>query len=157
MIELAPIGYVKNSRQIVEDDYWGGIISELVIDKSLVGEDGLEGIEEFSHLEIIFYFHLIKKEKIVLGARHPRNNSTWPKVGILAQRGKNRPNQLGLSTVELVERKDNILFVLGLDAINGTPILDIKPVIKEFLPNKNVTQPKWPTELMQNYWKINIK
>ncbi|MBI4853405.1 MAG: SAM-dependent methyltransferase [Acidobacteria bacterium] len=153
MIELVPIGYIKNSRQIVEDDYWGGIISELIIDESIVGKDGLDGIEGFSHLEVVFYFHLINKEKIVVGARHPRNNPNWPKVGILAQRGKNRPNQLGLSIVELIERKNNSLFVLGLDAVDNTPVLDIKPVIKEFLPNKNITQPKWSTELMENYWK----
>lgn len=152
MISLTPIGFVRNSRQIVTDDYWGGIISEIVIDKS-IDEDSLNGIEEFSHLEVIFYFHLIEKEKITTGARYPRNNPNWPKVGILAQRGKNRPNQLGLSIVELIERRGNMLLVTGLDAVDGTPVLDIKPVMKEFLPSKDIVQPKWSSELMQNYWK----
>jgi len=152
MISLTPIGFVRNSRQIVTDDYWGGIISEIVIDKS-IDEDSLNGIEEFSHIEVIFYFHLIEKEKIITGARYPRNNPNWPKVGILAQRGKNRPNQLGLSIVELIERRGNMLLVTGLDAVDGTPVLDIKPVMKEFLPSKDIVQPKWSSELMQNYWK----
>jgi tRNA-Thr(GGU) m(6)t(6)A37 methyltransferase TsaA len=152
MIVLQPIGRVKNSRPAATDDYWGGMISEIIIDEPL-GADGLAGIEEFSHAEVIFYFHLVEDEQIVRGARHPRNNLRWPKVGILAQRGKNRPNRLGLSIVKIVERRENRLYVEGLDAIDGTPILDIKPVMNEFLPHQHVLQPAWATEIMQDYWK----
>src|SRR5205085_12329736 len=122
-----PIGYVRNLRKTVEDDYWGGIVSEIVVDEAC-GEEALTGIEEFSHAEIIFYFHLVDDKKIVTGARHPRNNPNWPAIGILAQRGKNRPNRLGLTMVKILNRQGNILQVEGLDAIDGTPILDIKPV-----------------------------
>jgi tRNA (Thr-GGU) A37 N-methylase len=115
---------VRNSRQLVEDDNWGGIVSEIEVAEP-IGQEGLVGIEEFSHAEIIFYFHQVEEQKIVTGARHPRNNPNWPKVGILAQRGKNRPNRLGLATVTILKREGNKLYVEGLDAIDGamSPVL----------------------------------
>jgi len=152
MINVQPIGTVRNSRHEVEDDNWGGIVSEIVVGEPL-GEEGLKGIEEFSHAEVIFYFHLVDEKKIVVGARHPRNNPDWPKVGILAQRGKNRPNRLGLSVVTILKREHNVLYVEGLDAVDGTPVLDIKPVMREFLPCRTVQQPEWATEIMTDYWK----
>lgn len=151
MITLQPIGTVRSPRKAVEDDRWGAVISEIVIGE-LLGEESLIGIEAFSHAEVIFHFHQVDESKIVSGARHPRNNPAWPRVGILAQRGKNRPNRLGLTTVRIVERVGNVLRVAGLDAIDGTPVLDIKPVMREFLPREEVTQPEWATELMANYW-----
>lgn len=151
MIVLQPIGIVRNSRQDAGDDYWGGIRSEIILAEPLSAES-LAGIEEFSHAEIIFYFHQVEDSKIVTEARHPRNNSLWPKVGILAQRGKNRPNRLGLSIVKVIKREGNKLYVEGLDAIDGTPVLDIKPVMKEFLPQENIKQPEWSVELMKDYW-----
>ncbi len=151
MITLEPIGTVRSPRTSQDDDFWGGIIAEIVVDEPL-GEEALAGIETFSHAEVIFYFHQVDPERIVTGARHPRSNPAWPKVGILAQRAKFRPNRLGLTVVRIVERKGNILRVAGLDAIDGTPVLDIKPVMREFLPREEVHQPDWATELMQNYW-----
>lgn len=151
MITLQPIGVVRNARQVVEDDNWGGMVSEIEIAEP-IGAEGLSGIDEFSHAEIIFYFHQVEEQKIVTGARHPRNNPNWPKVGILAQRGKNRPNRLGLATVKILKREGNRLYVEGLDAIDGTPVLDIKPTMQEFLPREVVRQPAWATEIMQNYW-----
>ncbi len=150
-ISLSPIGVVKNSRPIVEDDHWGGVVSVIELASSF-NEEALLCVEEFSHAEIIFYFHLIDENKIETGARHPRNNENWPKVGIFAQRGKNRPNQLGASIVKIVEREGMRLSVRGLDAVDGTPVLDIKPVLREFLPRDEVRQPQWATELMKNYW-----
>jgi len=154
MIKLNPIAYVKNSRTEISDDYWGGIISEITLTEDY-DESAFKGIEEFSHLEIIFYFDKAENDKIKTGSHHPRNNTNWPEVGIFAQRGKNRPNQLGLSLVRLIERKEKSLFVKLLDATDGTPVLDIKPVIKEFLPEpgEEIKQPDWAEELMQNYWK----
>lgn len=151
MITLTSIGTVHNTRLAVEDDHWGGIISEIVIDEPL-GAEALEGIEAFSHAEVIFYFDQVDEAKIVTGARHPRNNPDWPKVGILAQRGKNRPNRLGLTIVQIVGREGNVLYVTGLDAIDGTPVLDIKPVMREFLPREEIRQPEWVSELMKDYW-----
>lgn len=149
MIVMTPIGYVCNARKDVEDDNWGGIVSEITLE---IGEDALAEIESFSHAEIIFYFDRVQEEKIVRGARHPRNNPNWPKVGILAQRGKNRPNRIGLATVSILRREGNSLFVKGLDAVDGTPVLDIKPVMREFEPRGEIRQPAWASELMQHYW-----
>jgi tRNA (Thr-GGU) A37 N-methylase len=73
-------------------------------------------------------------------------------VGIFAQRGKGRPNRLGATIVEIVNRAGRVLTVTGLDAIDGTPVLDIKPVMAEFLPRNPVRQPKWSHELMRSYW-----
>lgn len=151
-ISVEPIGYVRNSRAVPDDDYWGGIESRLVIDDSL-GEECLDGIEAFSHAEVIFHFHLVGEDRVEHGARHPRDNPAWPKVGIFAQRGKNRPNRLGLSTVRILGREGRTLVVAGLDAVDGTPVLDIKPVMAEFMPAGEIVQPEWAGELMRYYWK----
>ena len=150
-IKLRPIGIVENTRSEVEDDNWGGVVSKIVLSDEF-GEESLRGIEEFSHVEVIYSFHQADAQKVVAGARHPRNNTRWPKVGIFAQRGKNRPNHLGLTVAKVLKCEGKILYVKGLDAINGTPVLDIKPVMKEFLPEGTVRQPKWVSELMGQYW-----
>jgi tRNA-Thr(GGU) m(6)t(6)A37 methyltransferase TsaA len=150
-INLSPIAFVKNIRAEIDDDQWGEVISSIELNTAF-REDALFQIESFSHAEIIFYFHLVDNGKIEMGARHPRNNKDWPKVGIFAQRGKNRPNRLGVTTVKILKREGRQLYVKGLDAIDGTPVLDIKPVMQEFLPREEISQPTWATELMQNYW-----
>ena len=150
-ITIKPIAYVRNSRTEVEDDNWGSIVSEIELVDELK-ESSLQGIEDFSHLEIIFFFDKVADNNIQFEARHPRNNKEYPKVGIFAQRGKNRPNKLGVTTVELLESNNKKLIVKGLDAIDGTPIIDIKPVMKEFLPKGEVKQPNWSIALMDSYW-----
>ena len=150
MITLNPIGLAYNERHEIEDDHWGEAVIKIILDRSLP-EESLSEIESFSHLEIIFYFHMVEKEKIVTGARHPRNEKNLPKVGIFAQRGKNRPNQLGLTTVKIIKREGRELTVVGLDCINETPILDIKPVMKEFLPKRRLST-RWTNDIMKNYW-----
>ncbi|MBL8063239.1 MAG: SAM-dependent methyltransferase [Anaerolineales bacterium] len=147
-----PIGIVKNSRVEIEDDNWGEVESIIELDSSMP-EEALFEIESFSHAEVIYYFHLVPDSKIETGSRHPRNNVDWPKVGILSQRGKNRPNRLGATVVKILRREGRRLHVQGLDAIDGTPVLDIKPVMREFLPREEVHQPEWASELMKNYWK----
>lgn len=152
MYSIEPIAFVKNSRDKIEDDYWGDVISEIIISDK-ISNDSLKGIEEFSHLEIIFYFHLADLAKINISATHPRENINFPKVGIFAQRRKARPNLLGSSIVKLLKVEGNMLTVKSLDAVNGTPVIDIKPVLREFMPAENLEQPEWATELMRNYWK----
>src|SRR5687768_557931 len=156
MIGMSPIATVKNTRKEVEDDNWGDVISTIELD-SAFSEEALFQIESFSHAEIFYYFDRVEDSKIESGARHPRNNQEWPKVGIFAQRGKNRPNRLGATIVKVLKREGRQLFVQGLDAVDGTPILDIKPVMQEFLPREEVTQPGWATELMRNYWQTKEK
>jgi tRNA-Thr(GGU) m(6)t(6)A37 methyltransferase TsaA len=151
MITLSPVGAVKNIRKEIEDDNWGDVVSVIELDPAF-NEEALLEIESFSHAEILFYFHLVEDAKVESGARHPRNNKDWPKVGIFAQRGKNRPNRLGSTIVKVLKREGRHLSVQGLDAIDGTPVLDIKPVMREFLAREEVRQPEWATELMKNYW-----
>lgn len=153
MISLSPIAMVRNARKAITDDDWGHVISVIELLDPL-SEEALEHIEDFSHVEVIFLFDRVEEQDVETGARHPRNNPRWPRVGILAQRGKNRPNRLGHTIVRVVRRAGRTLEVEGLDAIDGTPVLDIKPVMKEFLPRGEVRQPEWATELMKNYWDI---
>ena len=97
-------------------------------------------------------FDKVTPDKIVSGARHPRGNKDWPKVGIFAQRGKNRPNRIGVSVARIVAIQGLEVEVEGLDAIDGTPILDIKPVMSGFQPRGEVVEPAWATEIMRSYW-----
>jgi len=150
-IELEPIGVVRSPRGEVRDDEWGGLQVQIVLDARF-DADALDGIEEFSHAEILFFFDRVDPAKIVAGARHPRNNRDWPAVGIFAQRGKGRPNRIGSTIVRIVRREGRVLHVAELDAVDGTPVLDIKPVMREFLPREDVRQPRWSSELMQRYW-----
>lgn len=152
MYNVKPIAYIRNSREAIEDDYWGNIVSTIEL-TSEFSEESVQGIEDFSHLEVIFYFNQVKDDNIQFDARHPRNNKEYPKVGIFAQRGKNRPNKLGLTTVEVLKREGKIIYIKGLDAINGTPVLDLKPVMKEFAPKGEINQPYWVSDLMKEYWE----
>jgi tRNA (adenine37-N6)-methyltransferase len=150
-ISINPIAVVKNTRTDMTDDYWGSVISEIEL-LPHIPANAFDGIDTFSHLEIIFWFDKADRSKAVFSG-HPRGNTNWPKVGIFAQRKKDRPNAMGLTIVELVERKGKSIFVKYLDAMDGTPVLDIKPVMKEFLPTGEVRQPPWSVELMKEYWK----
>lgn len=148
---LTPVGIVHNLRRTATDDDWGAVESEIELVLALP-EHALDGLEEFSHVEVIFAFHLVGAEEVTVGVRRPRGNPKWPPVGIFAQRGKNRPNRIGATIAAVVERHGRVLRVRGLDAIDGTPVLDIKPVFAEFLPAEPVRQPAWVAELMANYW-----
>jgi tRNA (Thr-GGU) A37 N-methylase len=87
-----------------------------------------------------------------VGARHPRGNLDWPRVGIFAQRGKDRPNRLGVSVCRIEGVSGLEVHVRGLDAVDGTPVLDLKPCMREFLPRGPLAQPAWASELMEEYW-----
>ena len=150
-IELEPIGYVRAVRPHAEDDFWGGEEATITLVAGFTA-DALQGLSEFSHAEIIFLFHEVEPSKVVAGARHPRNNKNWPVVGIFAQRGKNRPNRIGTTICRVLRCEGTSLVVAELDAIDGAPVLDIKPVLAEFLPRERVVQPQWSRELMRQYW-----
>jgi tRNA (adenine37-N6)-methyltransferase len=149
-IELVPIAYVRNSRKTITDDNWSEIISEIVLENH-IPKEAFENIHLFSHLEIIYFFDRADPSKIIYSG-HPRENTNYPSMGIFAQRKKDRPNQIGLCTVELIEVVKSKIIVKNLDAIDETPILDIKPVFKEFLPKGEVKQPEWVGDLMKEYW-----
>ncbi|HWB24538.1 MAG TPA: SAM-dependent methyltransferase [Chitinophagaceae bacterium] len=150
-ITLSPIAFVKNTRTEPTDDFWGSIISEIELAENIPTE-AFNSIEGFSHLEIIFYFDKANPADLVF-AGHPRGNKSYPYTGIFAQRKKDRPNSIGLCTAQLVEHKGRIITVLNLDAIDGTPVLDIKPVMREFEPKGDITQPAWVSDLMKEYWR----
>lgn len=150
-ITLRAVGTVRAARRVALDDNWGGTEATIEL-ADWLPEAALAGLDSFSHAEIIFVFDQVEPAAIVTGARHPRNNRDWPAVGIFAQRGKNRPNRLGLTTVRVLGVSGRRLRVAELDAIDGTPVLDIKPVMAEFLPRTPVHQPDWSHELMRHYW-----
>ena len=150
-LPMQAIGFVRASRPQAQDDFWGGEQASIELAPEFNAE-ALQGLEAFSHVEVLFVFHQVQPASIVSGARHPRNNLEWPLVGIFAQRGKNRPNRIG-STICRVLRVDGTrLLVAELDAVDGTPVLDIKPVMAEFLPRSALRQPAWSHELMREYW-----
>jgi len=150
-IILVPIARVHNTHSTTEDDNWSNLVSEIILEPS-IPDESLDGIETFSHAEIIFHFHLVGESEIIAGARHPRENSAWPKVGIFAQRGRLRPNCLGLTVVRILKHEGRSLIVTDLDAVDDTPVLDIKPVMEEFMPHGPLHQPGWSHELMADYW-----
>jgi tRNA-Thr(GGU) m(6)t(6)A37 methyltransferase TsaA len=148
---IRPVAFVRSSRSSPEDDDWGQMPARIELAPDLP-DDALEGVETFSHIEVLYHFNAVEPGKIIQGARHPRNNPDWPKVGIFAQRGKNRPNRLGSTICRVMAREHRVLHVLELDAIDGSPVIDIKPVMREFLPRSEVVQPMWSHELMRHYW-----
>ncbi|WP_369025725.1 SAM-dependent methyltransferase [Qipengyuania sp. RANM35] len=149
---VKPIGHVRGGRSMAVDDDWAKERATIELDDTQFGPEALAGLDDFSHAEIIFLFDQVAPEKIEKGARHPRNRSDWPLVGIFAQRGKNRPNRIGLTTCQIIAIHGTRLEVAGLDAIDGTPVLDIKPAMREFQPRGEHRQPDWASELMQDYW-----
>lgn len=149
-IRLVPIAFVRNNRTTPIDDNWEEIVSEIELTDH-VPTEAILNLSDFSHLEIVFYFDKVDDSSVVFSG-HPRGNKAYPLTGIFAQRKKDRPNKLGLCTVELLGVKGRIIKVKRLDAIDGTPVLDIKPVFKEFLPNVEIKQPAWSSDLMKNYW-----
>lgn len=150
---VTPIGHVRGGRAEAIDDDWGASRASIELDSAQFTADALAGLSDFSHAEVIFLFDKVQGDKIETGARHPRNRADWPLVGIFAQRGKNRPNRLGLTTCRIARVDGLMVEVEGLDAIDGTPVLDIKPVMAEFLPRGEVRQPDWSRELMRDYWE----
>jgi tRNA-Thr(GGU) m(6)t(6)A37 methyltransferase TsaA len=150
-VSVEPVGYVSSSRTAAEDDDWDAETSKIQLVPAY-GPESLQGLADFSHVEILFHFHKADASRVVTGARHPRENRAWPLTGIFAQRGRNRPNLLGPTVCRLLGMQGTTLQVSGLDAIDGTPVLDIKPVMQEFLPRGPVRQPQWSRELMQGYW-----
>ncbi|MDF1612580.1 tRNA (N6-threonylcarbamoyladenosine(37)-N6)-methyltransferase TrmO [Stygiobacter electus] len=150
-IKMQPIATVKNSRKDPIDDHWETIVSEIELADHIPTE-AFDNISNFSHLEIIYYFDKVENKDIIY-AGQPRGNLNYPLVGIFAQRKKDRPNTIGLCTVELLEHNGRTIKVKYLDAIDGTPVLDIKPVFKEFQLKGEIRQPIWVADLMKNYWK----
>ncbi len=150
---MRPIGIVRNARSEPIDDNWDLVDSRIELDLSVIDASATDGLRDFSHIEVVYVFDRVPEASIERGARRPRGNPDWPEVGILAQRPKMRPNRIGVTTCELMGvRPGGVLEVRGLDAIDATPVLDIKPYFAEFGPRGDVRQPSWSKELMAGYW-----
>ena len=150
---LTPVGNVRSTRTEVYDDHWDAVDSFISLDSTRFANEALEGLTKFSHVEIIFFMDQVPDAEVSTGARFPRGNTAWGKVGIFGQRAKGRPNKLGTTVCKLRRIEGLNVYVDGLDAIDGTPVLDIKPWVKEFGPRGPMRQPQWISELMKAYWK----
>lgn len=151
MADVEAVGVVRGGRTEPVDDDWGEVESRVVLDDRF-GPEALAGLDAFSHVEIVYRFHLVAPGDVQDGARHPRGREDWPEVGIFAQRAKARPNRIGVTTCRLLGVEGTELHVRGLDAVDGTPVLDIKPYMAEFGPRGDVRQPAWSHALMSGYW-----
>lgn len=119
--------------------------SEVVIEESL--EECLEGLEEFSHILVVFWMHKVPPVRQPVGKIHPQGRADLPLVGLFATRSPYRPNPIGVRVARLVERKGNVLRVVGLDAIDGTPVVDIKPYLPRLDSPSDVRIADWAKKL----------
>ncbi len=149
---LTPIGFVCGGRADPIDDDWGDVECTIELDAAQFDPDVTAGLDAFSHLDVVYVFHRVDETKVETRARHPRNNEDWPLVGIFAQRAKGRPNRIGVTTCEILSVDGLRVHVRGLDAIDGTPVIDLKPYMTDFAPRSEVREPTWAKELMAGYW-----
>ena len=165
VIQLKPVGFVRNQWK---EPRWGrawgalgwrerarrtkeqaGAVSELVIDKSL--EEALDGIDDFSHIMVLYWAHLTLPERRSTIKVHPMGNEDFPLVGVYATHSPVRPNPILTTVVRVVERRGNVIRVTGLDALDGSPILDIKPYIPDHRDLEDARMPDWMREIGQEF------
>lgn len=151
-ITLQPIGIVRGGRAEAVDDGWGLVEADIVLDPARLKPEATLGLASFSHVVVVFHMHKVAEDRVETGARHPREREDWPLLGILAQPARSRPNRIGVTTAALVAVDGLTVRVRGLDAIDGTPVLDIKPCITGFAPRGVVREPTWVRDLMREYW-----
>ena len=145
-LELRPIGHVENDIQPGKDVSWEGVESRIVNGPEFA--EGLDGVEEFSHIVVLFWLDGPRDMQTPLKVR-PEAREDMPLVGVFATRAPVRPNPIGLTAVELLGRDGNVLLVRGLDAYDGTPVLDIKPYLIRGDMKPEASVPKW----LQRLWE----
>jgi tRNA-Thr(GGU) m(6)t(6)A37 methyltransferase TsaA len=143
-INLTPIGFVRNAITEPKGEDWQTITSEIIVNEDF--KDALSGIDEFSHIIVIFWMHRTSPAERSIMKVHPKRNQNLPLVGVFATRSPARPNPIGIATVKLVECRENVLKVIGLDAVDGTPVLDIKPHIPGADSPATAKIPGWLTK-----------
>ena len=150
-LSVRAVAYIRNERREALDDNWDEVVStvELAAD---VPSEALDGLGDFSHVEIVFFADWAEDVPPAPWHRRPRGNENWPDVGVFAQRNKDRPNRILLSTVKIEEISERFVRVRGLDGIDGTPVLDIKPVFAWSVPRGDVRAPQWSDELGARYF-----
>ncbi len=149
---LRPIGRVVGGRVDPVDDGWDAVAATIELDPDVLDAGATDGLADFSHIEVIFCFDQVDEATVCRGTRRPRGRADWPSVGILAQRAKDRPNRIGVTICRVIGVRPHHIDVVGLDAVDGTPVLDVKPYMAEFGARGEVRQPMWATELMAEYW-----
>ena len=149
-LPLRSIGVVRSAVAEGRDEDWGDVVSELHLDDALAR--GLDGLDGFSHVLVIYWMHQSSFDVTSDLVRRPRGRADMPELGIFAQRAKYRPNPIGVTAVAIVGRDGAVLRVRGLDAIDGTPILDLKPYFPEFDRIDEPRTPEWAGRLMQGYF-----
>ncbi|MDQ3707216.1 MAG: tRNA (N6-threonylcarbamoyladenosine(37)-N6)-methyltransferase TrmO [Chloroflexota bacterium] len=146
---MQPIGVVRSPVKEGADEGWGAVVSEIHLLEEYA--PGLLGLEEFSHVIVVFLMHQATFNPGDL-VRPPRGRDDMPETGIFAQRAKHRPNPIGLTAVRLLSVVGNVLTVRGLDAIDGSPVLDIKPYFAAFDRVDDASAPAWVGSLMEGYF-----
>ncbi|MGC4787734.1 SAM-dependent methyltransferase [Micromonospora sp. DT178] len=150
-ITVTPIGRVHNARADPgNSDHWGDVPSTILVEPRF-GEGCLTGLADFSHVEVVFFFDRLTEREDYRPPLRPRGRADLPEVGVFADRGPRRPNRIGCTVCEVVSVRGRELRVRGLDAVDGTPVLDVKPVMRQFLPGR-VRQPEWVDRLMAEYF-----
>jgi len=140
-INIARIGYIRNAVKEPQKKDWQSVTSEIIINEDLT--EALSGLDEFSHIIVIYWMHRTLPSERSIMKVHPRRDPNLPLIGVFATRSPARPNPFGVATVKLLERRDNVLKVTGLDAIDGTPVLDIKPHIPGSDSPATARVPEW--------------
>jgi tRNA-Thr(GGU) m(6)t(6)A37 methyltransferase TsaA len=149
--ELIVVGVVRSPIRDPVDHGWGEV--ESVIELASAYRGALRGLEGFSHAIIVCRLHRGRYQAELHRVRRPRGRADMPEVGIFAQRAKDRPNSIGLTTVELVSVHEDRLVVRGLDAIDGTPVLDIKPYYPAYDRVESPRVPEWVERLLRGYFE----
>ncbi len=149
-MNIKPIGTVKSPITESTDVGWGKVVSEIHLDESYA--PGLKGIEDWSHVVVIFHMHEVHFDPEKHLVRHPRGRDDMPETGIFAQRARYHPNAIGITAVKIISVEGNVLTVKGLDAIDGTPVLDIKPYAPVYDGVHDPEVPVWFIRLMQGYF-----
>ncbi len=144
-----PIAVVRNSVKQPRMGGWESVESRIVVREGLSG--ALDGLDGFSHVMVIFWCHRVTEGQRVATHIHPRGDPQLPVQGVLATRTQLRPNPIGLSIVPLLGREGNVLRVKGLDAINGTPVLDVKPYFPNYDCVPEATMPGWVQALAHRH------
>jgi tRNA-Thr(GGU) m(6)t(6)A37 methyltransferase TsaA len=148
---IEPIAFVHTGIVEPQDRAWGGVVSEIRLEPDL--RAGLQGLDTFSHVVVLFWMHRTHFSRAEHLVRHPRERADLPLLGIFAQRARHRPNPLGLSTVPIERVTKTSVFVRGLDAIDGTPVVDLKPHLPLFDAPRGATRPEWIDRLFADYFE----
>lgn len=145
--DFQPIGWVRRGRELGADgDAWEEAEAHVEIDAHWI--DGLDGIEDFSHLWIVWRLDDPRSEPLALRV-HPQRRQDLPLVGLFATRSPRRPNPIAITVVRLVARERGILRVQGLDAFEGSAVLDVKPYLRSGDLIADARGPEWLDRLWQ--------